>query len=331
MTRTPVRELERRRRSMGRDAGTDERRVRARAIVNAAGPWVGDVARLVSGPRHASPPTVRLVKGSHIVVPRITGADDAYTFQNRDGRVVFALPFEEDFTLIGTTEAAPVRQARAQRVSRRKRKLICSTSPIAYFRAAADARMTSSGALPAFGRSTMMAVKARQPSAAITGSSFEAGTTPPILHVIGGKITTYRKLAEAALKLLEPHLVPMRQGTTATTPLPGGDFDGRPSTHGSTTSLGAISGFNQGLSSPPRAPIRNARVADHRRGNDQNGDLGEDFGAGLSAREIAYLKAEEWARTADDILWRRTKAGLHLAPDERQRAEDRIEAYLGKV
>ena len=103
-TRTPVTELRTQNGIWIATLGTDSHQVSARAIVNAAGPWVGDVAKLVSGAPSFTPPAVRLVKGSHIVVPRIKGANDAYTFQNRDGRVVFALPFEDEFTLIGTTD-----------------------------------------------------------------------------------------------------------------------------------------------------------------------------------------------------------------------------------
>ncbi len=175
-------------------------------------------------------------------------------------------------------------------------------------------------------------MKALPRSAGITGSSSTRGTTPPILHVIGGKITTYRKLAEAALKLLEPHLPPMRQGDTATTPLPGGDLR-RPdhSTHGSTTLREAIQGFNQSATFvTSRAAMERvlSRIID---GATSERDLGEDFGDGLTAREVAYLTSEEWARTADDVLWRRTKTGLHLSPDDRLRAADRLQAYLDKI
>jgi glycerol-3-phosphate dehydrogenase len=328
MTRTPVRELSVDGGLWVVRLGTEERRVRARAIVNAAGPWVGDVARLVSGPRRASPPTVRLVKGSHIVVPRITGADDGYTFQHRDGRVVFALPFEENFTLIGTTERPQFGSPRAARVEKEEETYLLDIAS-RYFRAP----LTPDQIVWSFAGVRPLDDDGSESASAVSRDyrlELEAGTTPPILHVIGGKITTYRKLAEAALKLLEPHLVPMRQGTTATTPLPGGDLDGRTFDTWFDDFARRNHGFNKGYLRrlARRYGTRSSRII---AGATTERDLGENFGVGLSAREIAYLKAEEWAQTADDILWRRTKAGLHLAPDERQRAEDAIGAYLGKV
>ena len=327
LTRTPVRKLSVDEGLWVVTLGIGERRIRARAVVNAAGPWVGDVARLVLSTRSASPPTVKLVKGSHIVVPRIPGADDGYTFQHRDGRVVFALPFEENFTLIGTTERPQFGNPRAARVEKEEETYLLDIAS-RYFRVPLGPEQI----VWSFAGVRPLDDDGSESASALSRDyrlELEAGT-PPVLHVIGGKITTYRKLAEAALKLLEPHLVPMRQGSTATTPLPGGDLDGQ----SFETWFDDFARLNHGFSKAylrrlaRRYGTRASRII---AGATSERDLGEEFEAGLSAREIAYLKAEEWAQTTDDILWRRTKAGLHLAPDERQRAGDAIEAYLAKA
>ena len=327
LTRTPVRKLSVDEGLWVVTLGSGERRIRARAVVNAAGPWVGDVARLVSSTRSASPPTVRLVKGSHIVVPRIPGADDGYTFQHRDGRVVFALPFEENFTLIGTTERPQFGNPRTARVDKEEETYLLNIAS-RYFRVP----LRPEQIVWSFAGIRPLDDDGSESTSALSRDyrlELEAGT-PPVLHVIGGKITTYRKLAEAALKMLEPHLVPMRQGSTATTPLPGGDLEGQ----SFETWFDDFARRNHGFS---RAYLRRlarrygTRASRIIAGATSERDLAEDFGAGLSAREIDYLKAEEWAQTTDDILWRRTKAGLHLAPDERQRAGDAIEAYLAKA
>ncbi len=157
-----------------------------------------------------------------------------------------------------------------------------------------------------------------------------AGATPPILHVIGGKITTYRKLAEAALNLLEPHLAPLRAGATATTPLPGGDLDGRTFESWFDDFAKRHHGFERAylLRLARRYGTRASRIIE---GATSERQLGEDFGAGLSAREVLYLKSEEWALSADDVLWRRTKTGLHLSPEQRPRVADAVQAYLDKL
>jgi glycerol-3-phosphate dehydrogenase len=153
--------------------------------------------------------------------------------------------------------------------------------------------------------------------------------TPPILHVIGGKITTYRKLAEAVLKLLQSHFPQMRSGRTRTTPLPGGDLSGEPFDvwfeDFARQNSGFAANFLRRLAR--RYGTRTAKIID---GAASERQLGEDLGFGLTAREVAYLKSEEWARTADDVLWRRTKTGLHLPAAERACAADRIQACLDK-
>ena len=293
------------------------REVHARVVVNAAGPWVSNVADLVSPLRNVQPPGVRLVKGSHIVVPRIVGANDAYTFQNRDGRVVFALPFEDDFTLIGTTEAAQTGDPRGVTVTVGEERYLLDAAN-RFFRvplARDDIRWSFAGVRPLDDDGT-------ESASAVSRDyrlELDDSTSPPILHVIGGKITTYRKLAEAVLQRLESYFDTMRPGTTAATPLPGGDFGERAFDAWFDDFARANRGFDPAYLRrlARRYGTRASRII---KGATSERDFGETDSSELSVREIAYLKAEEWARAADDVLWRRTKAGLHLPPEERVRA-----------
>jgi glycerol-3-phosphate dehydrogenase len=327
VTRTPVRGLRAEHGVWVVTLGDDAQHVSARAVVNAAGPWVGDVARL-NGSAGAGVADVRLVKGSHIVVPRIAGADDGYTLQNVDGRVVFALPFETDFTLIGTTEQAQARCPRMATVTAEEEAYLLDAAN-RYFRIPLKREQI----VWRFAGVRPLDDDGSDDASAVTRDYrlvVEADTTPPMLHVIGGKITTYRKLAEAALDLLAPYFPNLRDGSTATVPLPGGDFDGRTFDVWFEDFARANAGFARStlLRLAHRYGTRASRVIG---GASSEQDLGEDFGAGLRAREIAYLKSEEWADTAEDVLWRRTKTGLHIAPEARSKASDAIQAHLDKL
>jgi glycerol-3-phosphate dehydrogenase len=307
--------------------GDDARRIRARVVVNAAGPWVSDVAQLRQSHR-AAPAAIRLVKGSHIVVPRIADARDAYTLQNSDGRVVFALPFESDFTLIGTTEQPQTHNPRMASVTADEETYLLDAAN-RYFRVP----LKRDAIVWRFAGVRPLDDDGSTDASAITRDYrlvVEADGSPPILHVIGGKITTYRKLAEAALDLLEPYLPAMRRGSTRTALLPGGDFEGRTWGAWFEDFARAYAGFERSslLRLARRYGTRTSRVIE---GASSERELGKDFGAGLRAREVAYLKSEEWAETADDVLWRRTKAGLALAPEARGRAAEALQDYLDKL
>ncbi|MES1180095.1 MAG: glycerol-3-phosphate dehydrogenase, partial [Hyphomicrobium sp.] len=222
-TRTPVTGLKTESGFWIATAGAHQ--VKARAVVNAAGPWVSDIAKLLRGSVDIPLPIVRLVKGSHIVVPRIAGANDAYTFQNRDGRVIFALPFEDDFTLIGTTDVVFAGDPRDMKctddeegylldvANRFFRKPLTRHSVVWNFAGVRPLDEDGSESASTVSRDYRLEIRTQN--------------IPPILHVIGGKITIYRKLAEAALQLLQPHFPQMRLGRTLSTPLPGGDLGGR--------------------------------------------------------------------------------------------------------
>ena len=310
------------------ELGNAPRTVAARAVVNAAGPWIANVAALTESLQQTPQPTVRLVKGSHIVVPRVSGADDAYTFQNRDGRIVFALPYEQTFTLIGTTEEAFAGDPRNAAPSRGEEDYLLEAAN-RFFRhplTRSDIVWSFAGVRP------LDDEDGNENASAVSRDyrlEFHATNTPPLLHVVGGKITTYRKLAEAALKFFETYFPKMRDGSTRTSPLPGGDLGGRTFDQWFEDFARENSRFD-GVFLRQLARRHGTRTSKIIAAAASAHDLGEDFGGGLTEREVAYLKSEEWAKTADDILWRRTKTGLHLTPDERTRVAGRLQACLDK-
>jgi glycerol-3-phosphate dehydrogenase len=289
--------------------------VAARALVNAAGPWVEEVSRgrLNIGTRDR----VRLVEGAHIVVPRLFDHDRAYLFQNPDGRVVFAIPYEGDFTLVGTTERDYQADPAETRAAPAEIAYLCETASDAFARLVqpGDVVWTYSGVRPLIDDA---ASDAKSVSRDYRLELDRAEGAAPLLTVIGGKITTYRKLAEAALERLAPHL-PQRQGPaagwTGTAALPGGDFE-----VDQTEQLAADLARTFAFLGAPHA-LRLVRaygtrawavLGDARRAR----DLGRDFGATLTEREVRYQVQHEWAQTAEDVVWRRSKLGLHMTPAE---------------
>jgi len=284
----------------------------ARILVNAAGPWVGDVLANVT--HQNSPTKIRLVKGSHIVVPRLTAHDRAYIFQNKDGRICFAIPYEDSFTLIGTTDEDFNGDPTEVAITATEENYLC-TAVSEYFRTpvASDKiiwRYAGVRPLRDDGASA-----AQQATRDYVLELDAPNGLPPLLSVFGGKITTYRRLAEAALKKLTPHIPSLRPAWTAHAHLPGGDFphDGLAALHAETARRYPFL---------PAADLRRllrtygTRVADLLGDARTLADLGADFGAGLTARETDFLQRTEWAVMADDILFRRTKRGLHMAADE---------------
>ena len=303
--------------------GQGGREVRARALVNAAGPWVKQVIDKEIGIDTQG--RVRLVKGSHIVVPRIHDKRHAYILQNPDRRIIFLIPYEREFTLIGTTDVA---------VDESEQWPVISTEETAYLCAAAS-RYTRRPVTPQnvvwaySGVRPLYDDGSADPSAVTRDYHFEldAGAQDgeaPLLSIFGGKITTYRKLAEHALQKLE-RWFPGRRAWTHTEALPGGDFGGR-------DFHAVLADFRlrrPGLERHWLARLlrRHGTLADDLLGDARTGaDLGEYFGGGLYEREVSYLVEHEWACEAEDVLWRRTKCGLHMTPTERGRVADRMKA-----
>jgi glycerol-3-phosphate dehydrogenase len=296
------------------DTSTGERStVSARTLVNAGGPWVENVLAVGAGVNAKA--KVRLVQGSHIVVPKLYNHDRAYIFQNADGRIVFAIPYQDDFTLIGTTDIDYHGDPADVKISADEINYLCKSVSEYLARPvlAEDVVWTYSGVRPLYDDG------ANEAKAATRDYVFELDLPGglPLLSIYGGKITTYRRLAEEALQKLAPYLKgsKAKEGWTAHATLPGGDFD-----------VSAVDALIAELlrDYPFLTPAHANRLA-HAYGTraakmlgtaKSSVDLGQAFGATLTEREVRYLMAHEWAVSAEDIVWRRSKLGLRLSKDE---------------
>jgi glycerol-3-phosphate dehydrogenase len=282
-----------------------DRMVKARALVNAAGAWATELLGRIEGARRARP--VRLVKGSHIVVPRLYGGEHAFLLQNPDGRVVFAIPFE-GFTLVGTTDVEWTEPPAQPAISNEELDYLLKTISRNFAASVTpgDVIWSYSGLRALWDDSTL------NPSKITRDYRLELdGSAAPLLSVFGGKITTYRLLAERALDRLARHFPEARRAWTKAAVLPGGDIPDLDVEAWART-LGASFG---GLPQPllrRLAGTYGTRARNLLEGVTTPSDLGEHFGADLYAREVDHLVAHEWALTADDVLWRRTKLGLHV-------------------
>ncbi len=291
-------------------------RIRARTLINAAGPWVGDVAQLVMRDNARAP--VRLVQGSHIVVPRLYDHDGCYIFQNADRRIFFVIPYERHFTLIGTTDRDYHGDVAAVHATADEIAYLCRSASD-YLRHAVTPDMvvwTYSGVRPLFDESGDGAAQVTTRDYVLKLDAADA--TPALLSVFGGKITTYRRLAEAALARLAPHLPAARgrpAGWTGRDSLPGGDFpiDGFEALRSAAAKLYPF------LSDDHLRRLLRAygtRIHEILDGAAGMADLGRHFGADFTEAELRYLVRTEWVRTAADAVWRRSKLGLRLTPDE---------------
>ncbi len=284
--------------------------VRALGLVNAGGPWVGDIIgeRLGINSREK----VRLVRGSHIVTRQLYDHDRCYFFQGTDGRIIFAIPYETDFTLIGTTDQEHQGDPADARCTEDEQEYLCNFASQYFAKPVTrdDIVWTYSGVRPLYDDGAKSATAATRDYVL---SLDEAG--PVLLNVFGGKITTYRKLAQAALAKLAPHFPQAGGAWTAGVALPGGDFpvDGVGAliaelrrdypflTDFHAKRLVRAYGTEAGLI------LGNAQAAE---------DLGRDFGATLTEAELHWLMSREYARSAEDVVWRRSKLGLRLTPDQ---------------
>lgn len=281
------------------------RSIEARVVVNAAGPWVDDMAALATQGRAQR--RVRLVKGSHIIVPRKHPGEHAYLFQQAEGRVVFAIPYEHDFTLIGTTDVPFAGDRDKVEISGEEVAYLCAAASEYFCEPVREADIVSTYA----GVRPLYDDHSASNSTVTRDYVFEldAEGGAPLLSIYGGKITTYRKLAEHALERLASHL-PMTRAWTRDMPLPGGDL-GRDFRHF------AVSLRIERPWLPAPMAWRLARAygtrADAILGEAIGlADLGRHFGGDLYEAELRYLRDTEFARLAEDVLWRRTKLGLHL-------------------
>ncbi|MFO7706456.1 MAG: glycerol-3-phosphate dehydrogenase [Halopseudomonas sp.] len=279
---------------------------RCRALVNAAGPWVSQVLTQAVGQTAAK--QIRMVQGSHIVVPRMHIGEHAYILQNTDGRIVFVIPYEDDFSLIGTTDVDYRGDPSQVTISAAETDYLLAVVN-SHFRekiSASDIVWSFSGVRPLMDDESATAQKASR------DYSFDLDQPPgmaPLLSVFGGKITTYRKLAEAATDSLCRFFPQAGGAWTRKAVLPGGDFHDHASLH---QELAAEYPWLPATILQRWVRTYGTLCRQILAGCDSLHSLGEHYGAGLYEREVAYLVREEWARSVDDILWRRTKLGLHL-------------------
>ncbi|GER02236.1 glycerol-3-phosphate dehydrogenase [Iodidimonas gelatinilytica] len=285
--------------------------IQARAMVNAAGPWVQS---FIEDSLHQTPPKhIRLVKGSHIVVPRLFEGTQCYILQNDDGRVIFAIPYEGMFTLIGTTDQEIFCCPEDAAIDDTERSYLIGVVN-RYFKkqvAVSDIVWSYSGVRP------LLDDESDNPSA-VTREYYLAfehdDGAPALLSVFGGKITTYRELSRTAVDMLEALFPDLPESSTATALLPGGGFETQ------AILRAEIEERCPWLPSDvAQRYVRSYGTLVWRFLGDKSAlsDMGRDFGAGLYEAEVAYLRSEEWAVTAEDILWRRTKRGLFMSDAEK--------------
>jgi glycerol-3-phosphate dehydrogenase len=285
--------------------------ITTQALVNAAGPWVEQANNMM--PDDTPRFKVRLIKGSHIVVPRLFEHDNAYIFQNADGRIVFALPFERDFTLIGTTEVDYKGDPGQASASAEEIHYLCTIASD-YFRTSisrADVVWSFSGIRAL---SDSRNIKAKDLSRDFLLDIDTEDGAAALVSIYGGKLTAARHLAEKLLEKLQPFL-PMGKAWTAASPLPGGDFEWneintlieRARSQWPFLTEAHATRLIRAYGTRVDRVIGPARRMD---------EMGICFGGDLTKNEVLYLMQNEWARTAEDILWRRTKAGLRLNKQE---------------
>ncbi len=296
---------------------------KARALVNAGGPWVVQMIDRTHTPRLAN---ISLVRGSHIVTKRLFDHDRSYIFQNADGRIIFAIPYERDLTLIGTTDRDHDSADVAPKASEEEIAYLCAAASEYFAKpiTPADVVWTYSGVRPLVDDGASPAQEATRDYVLKLDA---ADGAPPLLSIFGGKITTYRRLAEEAMEKLAP-LMPVLRGEswTAGAALPGGDFplaDRDALARRVAERYPFLSADNASRIFSTYGTCAFEWLGDAQ----QAGSLGEDFGCGLSEAEVHYLVRAEWARTVEDILWRRTKMGLRVAPEGVQRLEE----YLCRI
>lgn len=297
----------------------------ARALVNAGGPWVGSVIRdTIHVP---STEGVRLVRGSHIVVPKLFDHDRSYFFQGRDGRICFAIPYEQDFTLIGTTDKDHKGPPGEARCTEEEADYLCAFVS-EYFEkpvTRADIVWTYSGVRPLYDDGASSATAATRDYVLRLD---DRGA--PLLNIFGGKITTYRRLAEHALAELGRFFPQAGAPWTAGVALPGGDFGG----HDFAGQVAALIEDYPFLSQGWAARLMRLYGTDARRWLGtavRASDLGRDFGATLTEAELRWLVAEEWAQSGEDVLWRRTKLGLRLDAAAAEAVDQAVRAFTPRA
>lgn len=299
----------------------DTQEFKAKMIVNAGGPWVMDVIQGVAGIN--SQESVRLVRGSHIVTKRLYDHDKCYFFQGEDGRIIFSIPYEQDFTLIGTTDADHSSFDEKPECSDEERDYLLAFANNYFKRdlSTDDVVWTYSGVRPLYNDGASSATAATRDYVLRVNNDGGA----PILNVFGGKITTYRRLAESALEKIADYFPNLPGQWTAGETLAGGDFE----VSGTSALLDKINAnysFLTNQQSERLLRTYGTEVFEIYGAAKSFEDLGEHFGAGITEAELNWAREKEWVQTAEDFIWRRTKLGLRLSKEE----QNRIEEFLQK-
>jgi len=287
---------------------------KARMLVNAGGPWVQDIIKNTA--QIKSKDGIRLVRGSHIVTKKLFDHDKCYIFQGEDGRIMFAIPYENDFTLIGTTDVDHPNADSNPECTEEEIKYIC-TFASKYFKTPVTPDQvvwSYSGVRPLYNDGSNSATAAtRDYTLKLDQDSGEA----PLLNIFGGKITTYRRLAESALEKIKPFFSDVGEPWTAGVPLPGGDFP----VDGVEVLIKSLMNSYPYLSQKwAQRMIRSYGTEAHNilLNSTSENDLGINFGATLTEQEVVWLKDNEFAQSTDDVIWRRSRLGLHMNDDEIQ-------------
>lgn len=285
---------------------------KASLIVNAAGPWVDNVLDETLSSNHSK--NVRLVQGSHIVVPKIHDHNRAYIFQNKDNRIIFALPYEEDYTLIGTTDQDYQGDPENVKITISEISYLCSAAS-EYFEKPIikdDIVCSYSGVRPLFDDGATAAEEAtRDYVIRVDGQDDE----PQVVNIFGGKITTYRKLAESVLEKVEELIGARKDSWTVNSSLPGGDFE--------VADYDVLVSKLKAEFTFLEFPLAQRLIRSYgtnawtlMEGASNIKDMGKSFGGSLTEREVKYLVQYEWAESAEDIVWRRSKLGIRLSKQE---------------
>ena len=299
-------------------------------VINAAGPWVDAVLGSAFGKNDAK--NVRMVQGSHIVMPKMYDHDNCYIFQNGDGRIIFAIPYTQDTTLIGTTDKDYEGNPRDAKISQEEIEYLCNAASEYFEKPVLQENIvwTYSGVRPLYDDGASAAQEAtrdyifKQEGGKGSDSS-ETGA--PLINIFGGKITTYRELAERMMDKIEGNLGTKGRPWTERAPLPGGDFPTQ-GFDGLVTKMSALYPFMENATLRRMCHAYGTRLSMVLGTATSIDQLGQDFGAGLLEAEVRYLTTNEWAANADDIVWRRSKLGLVMSDKQIAALDDWMKAEL---
>lgn len=306
-------------------ANGERQQVRARILVNAAGPWVSQLAGSVID--DSDKRKLRLVRGSHIVVNKLFEHEQSYILQNPDGRIVFVIPYEKDFTLIGTTDADHDESLEEINIGEDEKRYLCESVSRRFEQSVGtdDIVWSYSAVRPLFDDGKSDAKSVTRDYQIVTEAS-DSGA--PLISVLGGKITTYRKLAEDVLREVERFVPDLPPSWSATQSLPGGDFDHQ-GFEQQVRRLKVEYPFLSDGHASRLTRLYGTRARQLLGSAEGSLDLGRLFGSDLYEVEVRYLIDQEWALSAEDILWRRTKEGLRLSSDQAQALDAFVKEVVG--